>query len=55
MPTRRRPDVEGKALLFGGEMIDEASRKMALKFVSREIEQDSCAPSLASLQSNVTS
>ena len=28
--------VEGKgAVLFGGEMIDEASRKMALKFVSR--------------------
>jgi citrate lyase subunit beta/citryl-CoA lyase len=28
--------VEGKgAVLFGGEMIDEASRKMAFKFVSR--------------------
>ena len=33
---RQATEDEGKgAVMFGDEMIDEASRKMALKFVSR--------------------
>ena len=35
-PTEQATEDEGKgAVMFGDEMIDEASRKMALKFVSR--------------------